>query len=108
MGKPVYSAFATIWRLALGGVFVFALSGAAAYYISERLIERPEALTPNLVTLDLEQALEKASREGFPLIIDSREPTELLEEGRILTQRPSPEMWSKVGSAIRVTVASRP
>lgn len=106
--KPVYSLFGTFWRLILGGAVLFAASGAGAYVLTDAIIRRQEKPAPNLVTLTIEQALDRASEEGFALRIERREGTELLDEGRILSQRPNPDMAAKAGATIRVVVATGP
>jgi beta-lactam-binding protein with PASTA domain len=104
----IYSFFGIFWRLALAAGIVFALTGAGSYFLAERLIERPEAPAPNLLTLELTEALERASQDGFSLIIEKHEPTDLLAAGRVLSQRPAPDIAVKQGATIRVTVAEKP
>ena len=106
--KPSYRFTGLFCRMLIAGGIVFVLSGAASYFIAERMIRRPEAPAPNLLTLTLDEALDTASDEGFSLLVEKREPSSLLDEGRVLSQRPSPDMAVKQGASIRVTVATRP
>lgn len=100
-----YGFFGLLWRLSLAAIVVFALAGAGGFLAVERLLPVEETLAPDLLTLPLEKALEKSSSEGFPMIIDGRERSNLVEEGAILSQRPLPGTLVKNGAAIRVTVA---
>jgi beta-lactam-binding protein with PASTA domain len=104
--KAPYGFFGLLWRLMLGGVIVLGLSGAGGYYAVHHLVQTPEELAPDLLTLELEAALARASDGGFPIIVERREVTTLLEPGRVLAQRPLPGAWVKQGSTIRLTVAA--
>jgi beta-lactam-binding protein with PASTA domain len=106
--KQPYGFFGLLWRMALGAVIVLGLSGAGGYYAVHRLVESPEDQAPDLLAIDLREALDKASAAGFPVIVEKREATTLLEPGRVLAQRPLPATWVKQGATIRLTVAEKP
>jgi serine/threonine-protein kinase len=106
--KAPYGFLGLLWRLALAGVIVLGLSGAGGYLAVVRLMERQESTAPDLLTLEVEEALQQASDKGFSVILEKREPTNLLESGRVLAQRPAPGTNVKVGSTVRLTIATRP
>lgn len=100
-----YGFFGLLWRLGLAGLIVFALAGAGGYIAVERMLPVEESLAPDLLTLPVEDALEKASSAGFPVMIDGRERSNLVAEGAVLSQRPTPGTMVKNGAAIRITIA---
>ncbi|MCC6548253.1 PASTA domain-containing protein [Candidatus Sumerlaeota bacterium] len=100
--------FGLFWRLALIGVILFSVTGVAGYITAERLIRTPETESPDLLTMELTDAVTKASSLGFSIIIEKKEPTTLLKEGHVLSQRPSPGSAVKSGSTVRLTVAAKP
>lgn len=106
--KQPFGFFGLLWRMALGATIVLGLSGAGGYYAVHHLVESPEEQAPDLLTIDLREALEKASAAGFPVIVEKREATTLLDAGRVLAQRPAPSAWVKAGATIRLTVAEKP
>ncbi|MCC5877503.1 MAG: PASTA domain-containing protein [Candidatus Sumerlaeia bacterium] len=103
-----YGFLGLFWRLGLAGVVVFALAGAAGYVAVERMLPVEESLAPDLLTLSVQDALEKASKAGFPIIIDGRERSNLVAEGAVLSQRPAPGTMMKNGASIRITIARKP
>ncbi|MCC7390898.1 PASTA domain-containing protein [Candidatus Sumerlaeota bacterium] len=100
--------FGLFWRLSLIAVILFSVTGVAGYMTAERLIRTPETESPDLLTLELRDAVTKASSLGFSVIIEKKEPTTLLKEGHILSQRPSPGVAVKVGSTVRLTISEKP
>jgi beta-lactam-binding protein with PASTA domain len=104
----VYGFFGLLWRLALAGALTFGVAAAGSYVAVERLVRRGEVQAPDLLTLPLEKALNKASSEGHPLLVEAREKSDLLEPGGVLSQRPQPGTWVKEGAVLRVTVALKP
>jgi len=106
--KVPFGFFGLLWRMTLGAVIVLGLSGAGGYYAVHHLVETPEAQAPDLLTVELLAAVDKASALGFSVIVEKRETTTLLEPGKVLAQRPAPDTWVKQGSTIRLTVAEKP
>ncbi len=106
--KAPFGFFGLLWRMTLGAVIVLGLSGAGGYYAVHHLVETPEAQAPDLLTVELLAAVDKASALGFSVIVEKRETTTLLEPGKVLAQRPAPDTWVKQGSTIRLTVAEKP
>lgn len=96
-----------LWRVAIASMVVFALSAASGYAIVYRLIETPETQAPDLLALTVDEAVEKASADNFSVLIEKKEMSELLDPGRILSQRPAPGTWVKEGSRIRLTIAAK-
>lgn len=103
-----YGFFGLLWRLTFAGTLVLALSAAGGFAAVYYMVKTPEAQAPDLLTLDVEAALARAATEGFSVFLERKEPTELLEPGRILSQRPTPAAWVKTGATIHVTVAAKP
>ena len=104
----IYSLWGMLWRLTLAGTVVFALTGAASYFVGRRILARQDVQAPNLITMSTDEALAKASAQGFSVLLDKREPSELLPEGHVLAQRPMPDQWVKEGACLRLTVAAKP
>lgn len=102
-----YTFFGLLWRLALAGSLVLSTAAAGGYYAAQHLIEAPEAQAPDLLTMPLPEAVERASAEGFAVLVEKRESTDLLEPGRVLAQRPMPSTWAKVNSTIRITLSEK-
>lgn len=99
--------FGTAWRLILIGTLLWAAAGAAGYATVYQLVKTPETQAPDLLTMSLEEAVRKASAGGFATRIDATEPTEVIEPGHILTQRPLPGDWVKEGATISLTLAAK-
>ncbi|MCB2154750.1 PASTA domain-containing protein [bacterium] len=97
--------FGTLWRLVIVGVLLFGLAGVSGYATVRYLIQQPELQAPDLLTLDLRQATVHASQLGFSTRIAGEESSEVLDEGFVLAQRPSPGTWVKPGSTILLTIA---
>lgn len=106
--SQTFGFFGMLWRLALAGAIVLALSAAGGYYAVVRIMEKQETTAPDLLTLPVEEAFTKASGLGFPILLEKRESTDLLQEGRVLAQRPSPGASVKEGATMRLTIATRP
>lgn len=104
----IYTLWGMVWRLTLAGAVVFSLTAVASYALARRILTREDVQAPNLVTLSAAEALEKASSQGFSVVLEKREPSELLPEGHVLAQRPMPDMWVKEGATLRLTVAAKP
>jgi beta-lactam-binding protein with PASTA domain len=103
-----FTFFGLFWRVLLLGAFTMAIAGVGGYFGVKHLVENPEFTAPDLLTLTVEEALVKASDEGFPMLIEKHEPTDLIGAGRILSQRPLPDSMVKGGAVLRVTVAEKP
>lgn len=99
--------FGTAWRLTLVGVVLWAAAGAAGYATVYHLVKTPEVQAPDLLTLSLEEAVRKASAGGFAARVDGTEPTEVVEIGHVLAQRPLPGDWVKEGATMSLTLASK-
>ncbi len=106
--SKTYGIFGLLWRMIFVGGFVFLLTAAGSYAAVWYLVKTPESITPDLLTLELTDAVDQASEEGFSVLIDHYEATDLLGSGRVLSQSPSPGAIVKQGARIRVTVASSP
>jgi beta-lactam-binding protein with PASTA domain len=104
----LYGFFGLLWRMTLAAVILFGIAAVGGYVAAERLIRSPEAETPDLLTLDLKDAVSKSSAVGFPVMLEKREATDLLQEGKVLAQRPLPGTMAKTGAAIRLTIAAKP
>lgn len=100
-----YGFFGLLWRFSLVAMVVCSLAAAGGYYAVERMMSVEEALAPDLLTMQLAEAVDKASEAGFPVMIEGRERSNLVEAGAVLTQRPLPGTWVKSGAIIRVTLA---
>jgi len=105
--KDPYTFWGMLWRLVLAGGLVLSASAAGGYVAARHLIETPEVQAPDLLKLALPQALERASGEGFSVILEKKEPTSLLPAGQVLSQRPAPLAWVKEGATLRLTVAEK-
>lgn len=103
-----YGFFGLLWRLALAGTLVFGIAGITGYMLVLRLVQTPEEIAPDLLTMEVTAALDKASGDGFSVMVERREATELLEAGKVLAQRPAPGTFVRQGSTIRLTLAARP
>jgi beta-lactam-binding protein with PASTA domain len=103
-----YGFLGLLWRFSLAAVIVLGLSATAGFLAVKYLVETPEVQAPDLITLELTEALATASRLDFALLIEKREPTELLSPGRVLSQRPGASQWTKPGAVIRITVSEAP
>jgi beta-lactam-binding protein with PASTA domain len=97
-----------LWRMTFAGAFVFALAASGGYAAVWYLVKTPEAEAPDLLTLELVEAVELASKEGFSVMVEEHEATDLLGEGRVLSQRPAPGTVVKEGTRLRVIIAARP
>ncbi len=106
--KTQYGLFGLIWRLGVAGFLSIGLGAVACYFAVQYIVVTPEESAPDLLTMELVEAVEKASGKGFSVQIEKNESTDLVEEGRVLSQRPTPGTIVKVGSTIRLTVASAP
>lgn len=104
----LYGFFGMLWRLALAGLLILCMAAGGGYLLAERLIQKPETETPDLLSLNLDSAVKKASKEGFSVFVAKTEATDLLKPGLVLSQRPSPGASAKAGAAIHVTVAAKP
>lgn len=102
----VYGFWGLIWRMTLAGMLVLGASSAGGYFAVKHLVETPEVEVPDLLTLELADAMERASDEGFSLQLQEREATGLLAPGTVLAQHPSPGAPVKSGATIRVTLAA--
>lgn len=103
-----YGFFSMLWRLALAGVFLFGMAGAAGYFAVVHLVRTPETQAPDLLTLSIEDALRTASEEGFAVRIAKTEATTMLGPGRVLSQRPAPGDPVKNGSIVNLTISAEP
>jgi len=106
--KPIPGFLALFFRLFLAAALILPLAAAAAYFSVERLIQKEEAQTPDLLTMDVRAALEAASTAGFGLVLEGQEASSAVAPGKVLSQRPSADMWAKTGSTIRIVVSRRP
>lgn len=97
--------FGTAWRLTLVGTLLWGAAAAGGYAAVYHLVKTPEVQAPDLLTLTAEEALRKASAEGFAARIDGSEPTEVIPAGHVLAQRPLPGDWVKEGATIALTLA---
>jgi len=97
--------FGTLWRLLVVGTVMFALCAAAGYATVWHLVRTPETEAPDLLAVDVVDAVAKASELGFSVRIGASEPNDVLEPGEVLSQRPLPGDWVKQGATIVVTVA---
>lgn len=104
----IYGFFGLLWRLTLVGMIVLTLGAVGGYFAVMKMVETPSASTPDLLTLSVERAVERASKGGFSVMIAKHEASDLLDPSHILGQRPSPGIEAKVGSTIHLTVAERP
>ena len=105
--KQPYGFWGLLWRLTLAGGIVLGASAAGGYAAAKSMIEAPETQAPDLLTLRLNEAVEIASQQGFSVILEKKEPSTLLEAGRIISQRPAPQTWVKEGAILRLTVAEK-
>lgn len=97
--------FGTFWRMLVVGTVMFALCGAAGYATVWKLVKTPETEAPDLLAMDVAEAVRKASELGFSMRIGSTEANGVLEPGEIVSQRPLPGDWVKEGATIIVTLA---
>ncbi len=84
---------------------MFALCAAGGYAAVYRMVRTSEMEAPDLLTLDLAEAVTEASAEGFAVRVSNREPSDVLAKGGVLSQRPLPGDWVKEGSTILLVVA---
>jgi len=94
--------------MSLAGVLVFAFAATASYLAVERMIRTAEEDAPDLLTLPLSEAVERASSGGFPVRIGAHEPTLILGPGRVIAQRPNPGQRVKQGATIMITLSQEP
>ncbi|CAN5303294.1 hypothetical protein BH09SUM1_BH09SUM1_11020 [soil metagenome] len=106
--KTPFGFFGLLWRLMLCAAIVLPLSAAGGYFAVKKLVQTPELQAPDLLTLPVAEAVDRASAQGFPVFLEKKEPTDLMAAGKILSQRPAPGAWVKEGSSIRMTVAQKP
>lgn len=103
-----YGFFGLLWRLVAAGALVLGLSAIGGYYAVYYLVRAPEMDTPDLLTLPLEGAIERASDEGFAVRIVEHEQSTALAPSHVLAQRPSPRMKIKRGGTILLTLSAAP
>ncbi len=100
--------FGLLWRMTLAGTLVFAFAATASYLAVERMIRTAEDDAPDLLTLPLNEAVERASNGGFPVRIGAHEATLILSPGRVIAQRPNPGQRIKQGATIMITLSEEP
>ncbi len=97
--------FGTLWRMLLVGTAMFAICAVGGYAAVYRMVRSPETEAPDLLALDVAEAVTKASSEGFAIRVAEREASDVLDRGEVLSQRPLPGDWVKQGTTIVLTVA---
>ena len=97
--------FGTAWRLTLIGTVLWGAAGAAGYAAVYHLVKTPEIQAPDLLTMSLEDAVRKASAGNFAARVSGTEPTDVVEPGHVLAQRPLAGDWVKEGATISLTLA---
>lgn len=103
-----YGFFGLALRLVLLAAVLGGLAAAGGYFGVKVLVETPETIAPDLLTLSFEEAALAAAEEGFPVLHDGRESSSVLAEGHVLAQRPAPGEIVKEGTTIRLRLASPP
>ncbi|WAW14229.1 Stk1 family PASTA domain-containing Ser/Thr kinase [Peptostreptococcus equinus] len=65
-----------------------------------------EAIVPNLVEMNVDQAQSALDEAGLKLVVQSRESSSKIPEGQIISQSPSPKTHLKKGDSVNVVVSS--
>ncbi|MDK2971963.1 MAG: hypothetical protein PWP23_1718 [Candidatus Sumerlaeota bacterium] len=95
----------TLWRLTLVGAVLFAAAAAAGYATVAHLVKTPETQAPDLLAMELVDAIREASAEGFSARVAGSEPSSVLQPGQVAAQRPLPGTWVKEGATIQLILA---
>ncbi len=94
------------YRQLISGIIIFFIMAGISFGGVWYLVKTPETNVPDLLTLSLEEAVRKASNQGFNIRLENEESTDLLPPGHIISQRPEPGFPVKEGSTIRITLAT--
>lgn len=92
--------------LALTTSLFFGLLVVASYFVIGYFIRGEEIGAPDLVARSVSEALVIAKRLNLSLELEREEPSETLEAGEVLSQRPRPGARIKSRTPIRVVVSS--
>jgi serine/threonine-protein kinase len=89
-------------------VALFVVGLVVANFIVMPLIVKKgsEIEVPDVVGLPMEEAILRLNEQGFEAVADERRPDTLLEEGRIIEQKPRPGSKVKKGRLVQLVVSS--
>lgn len=107
-GFKIYTLWGMLWRLAVVAAVVVPLSLAGGYFAVEALIRTEETSAPDLLTLPVGEAAQRAGAEGFAVRVVARERTTALSPGHVMAQRPAPGDPLKPGATLALTVSTAP
>lgn len=86
-------------------LLVFALVGAASYFVLKAYVGGREVAVPNICGLTLERALEKLKPRQLYLELDRHRYSDAVPRGHIVAQFPSPGVKVKARTPVRVVVS---
>jgi len=107
-GKPGSRTFLRVLLVIAGFVMIGVLGALIANYVIMPLITGHGATVeiPDVVGLPLEEAIVVLDEQGFQAVANEKRPDTLVEEGRVVEQRPSAGIGAKKGRIVQLVVSS--
>lgn len=106
--RSIRDFFTGFFALILTTIIFFVLLAIASYYTVGYFIRGEEVITPDLTGQTVTEALDDLKDRGLLLELERSEPSDALEAGMILRQRPRAASRVKARTPVRVVVSSGP
>lgn len=101
--RRAFIYIAVILVFFIGGVLI------ANFIIMPLIVHRGrEVVVPNITHLSVEAAIEELNKQGLDGVVTERRHDAIVEEGKIITQDPSPDARVKKGRLVNLTVSLGP